>query len=197
MAKPCSICTHPKRADIMASVAKKRHIGLVAYYFRVDKMDLVKHCRHEPSAQTTMSSTIAPVNDDTVDEASMPGSEPVTEPSAHLVIDCQNDGTVPKRLYSAEDLHATAADVFGTTASHIATWKPRFPETLAPLRIPLAAVPPEQMDDHFTEETPLDVLKRGLPYIKQAVRLAGEDRQAQERIIAALNAALAAEDMGL
>jgi len=34
----------------MASLARGRSVGLVAYYFRLDKMALVRHCQHEPIA---------------------------------------------------------------------------------------------------------------------------------------------------
>ena len=46
-------------------------------------------------------------------------------------------------------------------------------------------------------ETPMSVLKRGLPYIQQAVRLAGDDRLEQERLVAVLNEALMDSQMGL
>jgi len=42
------ICAHPQHDAIMDRLKRKRRLGLVAYYARVEKMDLVRHCQHEP-----------------------------------------------------------------------------------------------------------------------------------------------------
>ena len=63
---------------------------------------------------------------------------------------------------------------------------------------PRASVVSDPADEGSTEaDTPMSVLKRGLPYIQQAVRLAGDDRLAQERLVAVLNESLQGEHMGL
>jgi hypothetical protein len=53
------------------------------------------------------------------------------------------------------------------------------------------------LEAHHGPETPQDVLKRGLPYVRQAVRLAGDDPQERERIVAKLNEVLMDEHLGL
>jgi hypothetical protein len=54
----CLVCEHPKHDAIMAHLARGRPVGLAAYYFRIDKMALVRHCQHAPIPRT-----IEPIND--------------------------------------------------------------------------------------------------------------------------------------
>ena len=152
--KGCPLCNHPKIDDMMASLARGRPIGLVAYYFRIDKIALVRHCRHGSIAQVSMPTSIdtphADVTPPTVDTPVAPCTAIQDSPAlTTAMIESSGEG---ERVWFLTD-----ADL----------------------------------------ETPLTMLRRGIPFIQEAVRLAGDNRQEQERIVAALNQALAADDMGL
>jgi hypothetical protein len=58
-------------------------------------------------------------------------------------------------------------------------------------------VPAPCFDDQVIAVTPEDVPKLALPYVRQAARLAGDDRDQQEQIVRILNQALQDEQMGL
>lgn len=76
------------------------------------------------------------------------------------------------------------------------TYMPTFPDELKPVGVPITLVD-TPTEDIFSPETPLSVLKQGLPYVRQAVKLAGQDIHEYKRIVDTLNDALQSENMGL
>lgn len=68
------------------------------------------------------------------------------------------------------------------------------PAVQAPVSV---GVVDEKPEDLLEPETPQSVLKLGIPHVRRAVQLAGDNRQEQERIVATLNEVLQDENMGL